>query len=554
MRRGASQDDGVRGEAMRAVPPRKVLGLTSEVVAIDAGALGDGINACTASSVEGVQEHGDACAPPARCLQDSQLSRDAKASGDSQDLLNSRDLLDARGLTYPTAFVRRASHAGSGAATQASESGLALVLTLTAIAILTVFLADLHQETGTAFSSATGARDQLQAEYMAKSSLNLTRLLVSQEPTIRALISPMYQMMMQQQPPQLPVWKFADMVLQPFCDPNFDFGSMGLEGFDMGDVQGLGNLPGSCQVLSSAESSKINVNAPQRLGIEEAKRAIAFQLYGLTGGPLSPSPYDDMFSTPGRGGLRSNRNDVIGAVIDWWDEDTSQTTYDPSNNEIGTASGEDDVYSRLDEPYPIKNAPFDSIEELRMVRGFDDDFWATFVEPTPNDPESRQITVYGAGQLNPNEASPQVLLGTLCSALPTVTLCTQPQESTKFVQLILTARSMAPLPFFSKADQFISFLEGKGGQGELYPMLVSFLGEGNPLMFQPVQLDDAARAMLQGVFGTQSNLISIHATGDVGRARVTLRTVVNFDKQWTPPPPNAGSNTGLGVVQYYRVN
>ena len=51
------------------------------------------------------------------------------------------------------------------------------------------------------------------------------------------------------------------------------------------------------------------------------------------------------------------------AVVDWRDEDS-----DPSEN-----GAEDELYARLNPPYRCKNAPFESIEELRMVYGFTHD-------------------------------------------------------------------------------------------------------------------------------------------------------------------------------------
>jgi general secretion pathway protein K len=49
------------------------------------------------------------------------------------------------------------------------------------------------------------------------------------------------------------------------------------------------------------------------------------------------------------------------AVIDWMDPDV---------NVRGTYGAEDDFYAGLDKPYRPANAPFASVSELRMVRGF----------------------------------------------------------------------------------------------------------------------------------------------------------------------------------------
>ena len=58
------------------------------------------------------------------------------------------------------------------------------------IAIMAVFVADLIESTTTDFHVATAERDRLKAEYLAKSGLNLTRLLIGHEKEIRAIVTP----------------------------------------------------------------------------------------------------------------------------------------------------------------------------------------------------------------------------------------------------------------------------------------------------------------------------------------------------------------------------
>src|SRR5690606_25885062 len=134
---------------------------------------------------------------------------------------------------------------------------------------------------------------------------------------------------------------------------------------------------------------------------------------------------------------------------DWWDRDENRTNYDPVLATATTSGGEDsDYYRSLPQPYAIKNAPFDTIEELRLVRGISDDFWATFVEPSLDDPNERQITIYGAARVNPNQAAPAVILARVCTfpAVHEQLLCSDPPgtEPLKFVTLLSTARAMAP--------------------------------------------------------------------------------------------------------------
>ncbi|MDQ3032511.1 MAG: type II secretion system protein GspK [Myxococcota bacterium] len=435
------------------------------------------------------------------------------------------------------------------------ERGIALVIAMTAIAILAVMLADMHESTTSAYVVATTERDQLRAEYMAKSGLNLTRLLVAQEPAIRTVVAPLYSMLIHRPPPMIPVWQYADAILRPFC--NYDsMEEMGLQntvGVDFATSEGLGDTGGSCEIIAVAENSKLNVSDPLSFDGDRARTGVAMQMFGLMGGYQSPSPFDPLFEGRDADGQFTSRLDVVSALIDWWDYDTDRTTFDPGASTVASGGAEDDVYRMFDDPYQSRNAPFDSIEEMRMVRGVSDDFWATFVEPDPDDPRTRSITIYGSGAVNPNEAQPEVLIARVCSILVDQPLCTDPIEASKFIQVLRTLRMIAPIPFFTRGADFINFLEGRGGPQDLYPMLQAFPG-AEALLFSPVTIRPEQRTLLDATLVTAARILTVQSTGHVGRATVRLRTVLNFHDRWTPPPPNAGTMPGLGIYYYYRVD
>lgn len=433
------------------------------------------------------------------------------------------------------------------------EKGVALVLAITAIAILAVVLADMHEASTAAFMVATTERDQLRAEYMARSGINLTRLLVAQEPAIRVAVAPMYQMLTGRPPPMIPVWGFADGILRPFCDydRNAEEGSGGL---NFGIAEGLGDTGGTCEIVSFGENSRININQPLSFSGNRAQTVVAMQTFGLIGGYLSPSPYDPLFEAADPDGNFTSRLDLVSALIDWWDLDTDRASFDPGAGTVTAGGAEDDTYQTLDDPYRARNAPFDSIEELRLVRGVGDDFWATFVEPDPDDPRSRTVTIYGSGAVNPNEAPPEVLRARVCSIIGLQGFCQDPNQAIAFNTLLSTIRSIAPIPWFTHPRQFVEFLEGAGGERDLYPMLRGFLGADNPILFTPVTLTPEQRNELDGVLVTAARIITIQATGRAGRATVRIRTVMNFHDRWTPPPPNAGTMPGLGIFYYYRID
>jgi hypothetical protein len=155
--------------------------------------------------------------------------------------------------------------------------------------------------------------------------------------------------------------------------------------------------------------------------------------------------------------------------------------------------------------------------------------------------------------VNPNEAPAGVLLARLCSFLQGQALCTDPGEQAKFVQLVTTARTMMPVPFFSNAADFVNFVQGQGGSGDLYPLLRSN-PLAAPMLFTPVTIPPNRRGEVEAAFVTAAKILTIETTGVVGRTRTRIRAVVNFDERWHPPPPVAGRTPPLGAFHYYRID
>ncbi len=450
------------------------------------------------------------------------------------------------------------------------ERGVALVLALSTIAILAVVLADMHESTGTSYALATTQRDRLKAEYLARSGINLTRLLIAAEPQIRVAVTPFYQALIGRPPPQIPIWTYANDVLQPFCDYERAQGLVETTGIDFSAAQGVGDTGGRCELISFSENSKLNLNDPLHMDGDDARRNVGMQVYAMIGGYQLQSPYDPLFDRRDPDGQITSRLDIVSALVDWWDADTQRTVFDPGAASVNANGGaEDDVYQSFRDPYRVRNAPFDSLEELRLIRGVGDDFWATFVEPDPDDPTSRSVTVYGSGKVNPNEARPEVLLARTCSILTDQTLCTDPAEVQKFILLLNQVRQMAPLPWFGRVEDYVEFLQGRGGPQELYPMLQALLGADNPLLFRPITVSREAVGQFHRVLVFGAAIISVQSTGLVGACddegedgerplgrctRIRIRTVLNFDNRWAPPPPNAGSMPRMGIVHHWRVD
>jgi general secretion pathway protein K len=393
------------------------------------------------------------------------------------------------------------------------ERGVALIMVLGAIAILIVMLAEFQDDAGAEFAAATAARDSVQAEYFARSAINLSRLLIAAEPTMRAAIAPLFAFM-KQKPPQLPVWEFADRVLGAFNDKEAakDFAALG--GLDVSVGKNLGLKGGRFEVVVVDEDSMINVNMGASNDI--AHMRLATQLMSS----MLPIQYNPLFEQRDSTGNYNDRLTTCSAIIDWADSDEQLYSCDVTSARSSNAV-EDAWYQLLPKQYRRKNAPYDSLEELHMVRGVNDDFWWAFVDPEPNNPKKRLLTVWGQGIINVNSANAVTLWRIVCSGAPDAELCTDPAQMQLFVTGVTMGQAVAmSMPLFGSAGDFIATMKG---QGMLGPMLAT-------LGVKPVKFKSESE--FGKSIATESKVFSIYAVGVVKgykrETRVRIHTVVDF--------------------------
>jgi general secretion pathway protein K len=288
---------------------------------------------------------------------------------------------------------------------------------------------------------------------------------------------------------------------------------------------------------------------------------------------------------------------VCGAITDWADQDETLSTCDVGTTAQASTGSEDNFYQMIGLDYRRKNAAFDSLEELRLVRGIGDDFWATFIEPNADDPKSRNITIWGQKAVNVNSANPQILLAAACAACvggagatganatSGIPLCTDPNIQAQFISLLGVLR-VFPIPIFTKPADFTSLLKTGTLAGPIGSLLNGMVG---PLL-QQAGLPCQTAARVNDQFTVTSRVFSIYAEGVVpGRKRTTrvkihavldTRAANPLTGSPNPPSPNAtngatgGGNTGgsgssssstpvdpltllasspMGKIVYYRI-
>ena len=368
-----------------------------------------------------------------------------------------------------------------------------MLMVIIAVALMTVLVADFSENTSVFVATGSNARDEVQATYHARSAVNLSRLLLVVTPTINRQLR-VFGM------PNLPLWRYADMLLAAFSDPGAAAGLGMMLGASLSDAEGLGAGEGTFSATIVDEDSRINLNMAAQGSMADV---VARQLAAL----FAPAHYNELFEERDPDGNFTDRETMVREIIDWADLD---------NQPYGLDTGvEDSHYEMLRPAFSRRNAPYDSLEELRMVRGVDEDFWTAFVDPVPDDPEQRILTVWGTGRVNVNTASPVVLAALICAFARN-----QPEPA---------CDPTSPVPGALMLAQFVVMYREAGG---ILPGLgafpsvdqfVSIVGEGMEGLVPGVALDDrTARRYLD----VESRVFSVYATGEVvRRQRVVRRTV-----------------------------
>ncbi|HEX4337881.1 MAG TPA: type II secretion system protein GspK [Polyangiaceae bacterium] len=419
------------------------------------------------------------------------------------------------------------------------ERGVALILVLGALTILAVMLTDFQDETSAELGSALSSRDGLKAEYAARSAVSLARLLIAAEPTIRKAIAPLF-MLMGGPPPQIPVWQFADQVLGAFNDAagQAKFSALASVNMEKGKKLGMEGAGFDIEILD--EDSKIDLNNAWRDPLTQTR--LAAQIMGL----IAPLQYEPLFTSRDGDGQYSDRLQICSAMIDWADANQDQMSCDLRTALGPSTAPEDSFYQQLDPPYFRKNAPYDSLEELHQVRGISDDFWSTFIDPDPNDPTRRNVTVWGTGKVNVNTANAQTLLAVVCGGATAAKMCIDPLEGAKFVALVNMIRMFTSgAPVFTSANGFISTLKQQSPIGLILKSL-----NLEPVVF-------SSEAEVKKAITAESKVFTIIATGRVKSgqrdSRVRINAVIDFRSAPTPAqllanqlPPGAAAALGLG--------
>ncbi|HEY5676940.1 MAG TPA: type II secretion system minor pseudopilin GspK [Myxococcales bacterium] len=422
------------------------------------------------------------------------------------------------------------------------QRGVALILVLTTIAILTSIGVDFSYSSRVSLKLAENLRDETRAQYMAQSAVNLSRLLLHFQRQIDQASGQVATALGGLTGPATPQQRLGTQAaVNPL--PNTPAAapaaaakpSLGIRLWELLpiDSNAFTALLGGDVTAASAESAGVPIPL-ERPGatrhefgafdgsfrakvVDENSRINVLGLDGLGGAPLSTliqlrammsdPKYDFIFDEEDANRDRVSRDDVVLAMKDWIDLDETGSAIDPTNTTnpfVNGFSDENSAYSRYEPRYQAKNAHLDSLEELYMVRGVNDRFMAAFGD---------RLTVWPDinSKLNINTDDPQQMLTNIliAAANPNDPALRDPRLLQTILQEIQLKKMFS---FFGmSAQDFVMVLQANG------------------IRLRP-EIDPRLRGNAANFFGSTSDTFRITATGKVGRIEKQITAVVRYDE------------------------
>ncbi|MCB9793444.1 MAG: general secretion pathway protein GspK [Alphaproteobacteria bacterium] len=409
-------------------------------------------------------------------------------------------------------------HRFSGVArARRSKGGIALLMVITTVALMTVMVTEINYAARVRLLMSAHARDEVAAEQLARSGINIYRLILMADKQISSQIQSLFSSMGGDEdsaPPIISLWEMIPMINTGLMRMLFvgggdiaeeDMAAMQTTGQVSQEVaeesrEAAGHFSGRSFIDFSGdffaevqdENRKINVNLlglSCRGGCTIAtlrEDPVALILFGMMSGYDNDEWFNDRDIEPW---------DLIGNLADWVDQD--------DNGLSGGGGRESNTYQRLDSPYLAKNAQFRTNEEIRLVEGWQDEVYERFGE---------QLTTY-ATTINLNTASDELLCG-LARAVCATTV-TQEQCQAAGEQRVLQLSTSN----YTSANQFRDWVNGN---------------------ICPV--DDQRWNSIKNRLDVKSSVFQVTSTGALGDTTATITAVLDF------------SSGDRGRIRYWRVD
>ena len=267
------------------------------------------------------------------------------------------------------------------------QGGIAVLLVLACLAVLAPFTVSFGYQARVDFQSAVNVRDEVSARQIQRGALNLSLLLF--EIQRRVFNQRQFRDFMG----TMDITQVAPYLMSVFGTPDGAEGIGALVGVDTSSLNELALNEGSFEYRVYAESGKINVNCFHNQPSGDTGDNPAARTTDILTEVMVPTLYDPLFEEEKADGQFYSRTQLLEGIADYIDDD--DRVWDIYRYR-SKGSPENYRYQQLFDPYRARNAPLDSLDELHLVEGVDDDFMAAFGD---------RLSVYGDCKVNLNFAT-----------------------------------------------------------------------------------------------------------------------------------------------------
>ena len=264
-----------------------------------------------------------------------------------------------------------------------AQRGVALLIAIMIISMMMLFASDLIITSTVQLSLAQTQRDNIKAEYIAKSGANLAILVITSDLAKDLYMAgPASPQKMDPGDSGISFWNALN-ALPPIGGTSSDMISevaktMGMnKTLDSTALDQLKLFDGDFKVEVTDEQNKINLNYCAN------KSSVPCSMVKMMAKALFSCPAEKQFLE----NKKLKPGEMAGRLADW-------VSGKREAQEESGLSDKNEPYQKRNPPHQTKDAPFDSLDELRMVDGWDEEMHAVFspfftVYPFPKDPTER---------------------------------------------------------------------------------------------------------------------------------------------------------------------
>jgi general secretion pathway protein K len=426
------------------------------------------------------------------------------------------------------------------------EGGVALLLTISMLALLIALSSEFTYETSINSMQAANARDEVRAHYLARSAVSIARLLIKIQQRFVEPVMRQAQALLAQASPDMAVslrlTDYAGPIMGFFGGSEEEVKMMGsLVGLQMAEAKGLGLKSGRMDAEITTEDGKIDLNCGSGQTPNRARQITLFRMLSA----LFYSPrYNNLFNQQSGSGQYIERVDLARAIVDWADGDIQGFSL-----EAGASGSEDYRYDVGRDPYRSHDNSFDTLEEVGLVRGMDSRMMEAFtpymtVYATDKDQQCRVNLASVKGDCTP------LLVGLIRAAL------IQDPNKPPADPTILDDNRVYPL----------ASILCERGTAVGFDSLQTIIGVlTNPQA--SIARDDPRFQMMQNMRGItispgelervayvgEPRVYRIVATGEAGKVKKKITAILDTARSLdNPVTQNAQAEKASGVLQYWR--